>query len=318
MDLSEYRELNLTALEDLVESPCNIYLVLPSGKRLVISQEGNLINLKMIKKYQDKQEVKVLVHTDDYPIVVRKRIEKKVEIMKERLSEKQWINRVQRFDNELNSIAMIRASASLLGINDTTLELVEDAMESTLYSFEKIPSLKTILGDICGRGDFFLQKALMINYLAIFAIQKSPWNNEATRNKLSMAAFLHDFKTTDINLIKSKLDQNASDEEKKLFEDFMKHSESEYQILSKINEVPDDVTKIVRYHHVDVDGTGFPLTEVGKLSPLSQTFNISHNLAVVLINEGFSKKSYSGYFYDLSGRILEKYKDSLDPFSYIL
>jgi len=318
MESKDYRELNLSALEDLVECPCNIYLVLPSGKRLVIGQAGNLINLKMIEKYQEKDHVKVLVHVDDYPIVLERRIAKKVEIMKERLSEKQWINRVQRFDNELNSIAMIRASASLIGINETTLNLVDDAMESTLYSLEKIPSLKTILGDICGRGDFFLQKALMINYLSIYAIQKSPWNNEATRNKLSMAAFLHDFKTTDENFIKNPVQEGASADQRMLFDEFEKHSEQEYQILTKIDAVPDDVTKIVRYHHVDLDGTGFPMTEVGKLAPLCQTFNIAHNLSVVLIKEGFSKKSYSGYFYDLSGRILDKYKDSLDPFSYIL
>lgn len=318
MNLDEYKELNLAALEDLVECPCNIYLVLPSGKRLIIGQQGNLINLKMIEKYQEKDEVKVLVSKEDYPIVLEKRIAKKVEIMKERLSEKQWVNRLQRFDNELNSIAMIRASASLLGINETTLTLVEDAMDSTLYSLEKIPSLKTILADICGRGDFFLQKALMINYLAIYAIQKSPWNNEATRNKLSMAAFLHDFKTTDENFIKNPVDDEASADQRMLYDNFSKHAEEEFQILSQINTVPDDVTKIVRYHHVDLDGTGFPMTEVGKLNPLCQTFNISHNLAVALIKEGFSKKAYSGYFYDLSGRILEKYKDSLDPFSYIL
>lgn len=318
MDLNEYRELNLTALEDLVECPCNIYLVLPSGKRLVIGQLGNLINLDMIKKYQEKEDVKVLVHAEDYPIVLEKRIAKKVEIMKERLSDKQWVNRLARFDNELNSIAMIRASASLLGINETTLTLVEDAMDSTIYSLEKIPSLKTILADICGRGDFFLQKALMINYLSIYALQKSPWNNEATRNKLSMAAFLHDFKTTDEKFIKDPATDESSVDVKKAYEEFSKHAELEYQVLAKINEVPDDVTKIVRFHHVDLDGTGFPMTEVGKLAPLSQTFNIAHNLAVVLIKEGFSKKSYSGYFYDLSGRILEKYKDSLDPFSYIL
>ncbi|EQC46680.1 hypothetical protein [Bacteriovorax sp. Seq25_V] len=317
-NLSDFKELKLSDIEGLKQSPCNIYLTMLSGKSIIISSEGNLVNIDLIKKYNEKDEVKILVLKTDYQKLLNARISQKVIDMKDKLSDKQWINRLQRFDNELNSVAMVRAMVSIIGLSEATLELIDGTIDSTLYTFEKIPSLKTILADICGRGDFFLQKALIINYLSVYAISKTPWNNSSTRSKLSMASFLHDFKTDKIDFILKGLPVDSSYDLRQQYEKFKTHSEDEFRSLVKVNDVPDDVAKIVRLHHVDLDGTGFPVNEVGQLNPLSQIFNISHGFALALLDQGYSKKSYSGYYYDLSGRILEKYKDSLDPFSYLL
>lgn len=315
----EFKELEIKAVEDLHLSPCDIYLLMPSGKRLIISNSGNLINLEIIQKYAQNSQVKILVKACDYQKIIQARLNRKVEVMKQKLTNKQWVNRLSRFDNELNSIAMVRAMMNTFGMSELALTLVEETMESTLFSFEKIPSLKTILADICGRGDFFVQKALMINYLAVYALSKGPWNNESTRSKISMAAFVHDFHTKDVESIKNKyVEVGASVDLKMNYEKFMLHPESEYKHLQSLGTIPDDVSKIVRLHHVDLDGTGFPITEVSQLGPLSQTFNLAHNFSVHLIKNGYSKMNYSGYYYDISGRILSKYKESLDPFSYLL
>ncbi len=316
--LEDFTELKMSDIEGLKNSPCNIYLTMPSGKSIILSSEGNLVNIDLIRKYTDNNEVKILVLNQDYQKILDARITERINVMKLKLADKQWVNRIQRYDNELNSVAMVRAIISIMGIGDATLELLDETIESTLYTFEKIPSLKTILADICGRGDFFLQKALIINYISVFALSKTSWNNSATRSKLSMASFLHDFKTDKKNLILHGLAPEPSFDLIQEYDKYTLHSQQEFQILANISEIPEDVAKIVRLHHVDLDGTGFPLSEIGQLTPMSQIFNISHGFAIALINGGYSKKSYSGYYYDLSGRILDKYKDSMDAFSYLL
>lgn len=314
-----YKDLDIKDILQLKKSPCDVFMFLPSGKQVIICKQDNLVNKTLLDKYSKNEKVEIKVKSSDYPRVIQQGLENKAFIIKESLKDKQFINRTKRLKIEMASFAISRAMVGILGISETILDLADDTFGSVIHTLDKIPSLKTILYDLELKGDYFVKKGLIMNYICIDIISKTKWNADHVRKNFSMACLLHDYTINDKRYLKNFDEKEAKGiEGQKKWQRFLSHSEKEAKTLSEHHEIPVEVINLIRYHHINLDGTGFPENKVNDLTFFSQVFNVSHSLAIEILEEGPTKKTVAGYFYQLSQNIKEQYKHILGPFSYIM
>jgi HD-GYP domain-containing protein (c-di-GMP phosphodiesterase class II) len=310
----EYIQIDIKDVIDLHESPCDVFLFLPGGKKVTICRKGNDVNRELLDKYSQNENVEIKVLKSDYSNVAQKKLEEKANKIAESLRDKQFINRKRRINVELSSFALSRAILSTTGISETSMDLADESYCSILYTLEKVPTLKMILSELDKKGEFFVTKSLIMNYLCIYVLGKTKWNDENSRKNLSLACILHDYTLKDKKVVTEK----AEDLDQKLQKIRDSHAELEAKELEKHHAIPLEVINIIKFHHHFLDGSGARLSSSIKLNYYSQIFNIAHQLAVEILEKGANKNTLTGFFYNLSQKTDERFKPIVDSFSYIL
>lgn len=201
-----------------------------------------------------------------------------------------------------------------VGITEEVAAAVKSSVDVTMKAMGDFPALGEILKTVTGATGKYIGKHTMLLTSVSCAIACAmDWYSEATFEKLTMAAFMHDAALSDHELCavkdlgefekiyKGKFNQGQIAE-------YRGHPERAVLLLGHFKVLPPEVDKIVAQHHEHPMGSGFPAQlSSNYLTPLSSLFIIAHDLTDYILDhpddfdidaflESFEKKYSAGHF----------------------
>lgn len=138
-------------------------------------------------------------------------------------------------------------------------------------------------------GQYLADHSALTGYLACAIAANHEWGSEATFQKLSLAALLHDIVLNNNDLGRCRTVDEAikAGFSEKEVKDYENHPNASAQLARQLTEVPPDVDVIILQHHERPDGEGFPRRlSHSHISPLSALFIIAHDLADYTLAKG--------------------------------
>lgn len=190
-------------------------------------------------------------------------------------------------------------------LSKETQQLAKTQMRVMLRTVGKSPKLKSFLQKLSKfNGEYLSTHSMATGYLACAIAAQFEWGSEATFQKLTLAALLHDIALDNSKhaqiLFKPDLDGsslNAEDHERVLG-----HSQRAAELVRTFNEVPPDVDVIILQHHEAPDGSGFPRgLRHSYISPLSSVFIVAHEIADRSVLQGV-KYSFGEHLAELKAK----------------
>jgi len=195
-----------------------------------------------------------------------------------------------------------------------TPETVSMAKQAVGFAISQVAG-KTDWKDILKRATSeskYAEHVSLLSLLSCVVTQAAGWSNEATQQKLVLAALLHDYFLEDEIYCILSGDDLEHVKGISVSKDYLDHPIKAAEFARKISNLPPDIDNIILQHHEHPDGSGFPrgLT-ASQISPLSAIFIICHDL----INFTFGKVVDDKLVADFWHAYEEKYKR--DPFKKI-
>jgi putative nucleotidyltransferase with HDIG domain len=147
------------------------------------------------------------------------------------------------------------------------------------------------------KKNFMSEHSIMVGYLSVAILSQTSYSNDSNSIKLSLAALLHDVGIKNEKHWAYELGDNLSENySRREIDSFYNHIQASLEVLSKINDVPPDVDKILINHHEKYDGSGYP-RGIGwsKIPILSCIFIVAHELVVHIFNTKYSDEDLSKF-----------------------
>jgi len=186
-----------------------------------------------------------------------------------------------------------------LGIDDHTVELVEESINSMKSSLQEKDGLSNFLKILQSNQ---LSYAYAHSYMCCLILHKIvasfAWNSPQVRDTLTHVAYFHDIslKNSDlmeINFTKDFEQKNISEADKK---NVLNHALQSSILLNRFPKISETIVTIVKEHHGSKTGVGFPDDLSISLSAISMMFIVVEHFVSEFIkipgkasNEDFKK-----------------------------
>jgi response regulator RpfG family c-di-GMP phosphodiesterase len=192
------------------------------------------------------------------------------------------------------TVEATRKLIKVFGFTSETIRLTQQSMELSLSAVMQQPDLKKLLETKLRDADgAFASHSSSTAFLACGLTGYLEWASDFTRNKLSLAAIMHDiFVNEDVYPYPQDLNEKAAKREgvtPDLME-YIDHPSKAAKLIAGRTEFPPDVDHIIAQHHERPDGTGFPSKlNSSRIHPLAALFIVCEDLVNFLGNrEDFS------------------------------
>lgn len=268
----------------------DIFIRLSATHFVKIVNKGDVFDAEDFKKYTEKKKVSHMYLPPEGTKVLADKCNSKLKELlgKEKLEVKEAQETVE------DVVETVRELIDQLGVTEEVQELVKNSIDVTMKAMGDFPELGKILKDMTANPATYISgHSMMLSHVACSIAVAVDWYSEATFEKLTMAAFMHDtpLKKQELCAVTS-----LEDFEKKFKgkfslaerEEYKAHPERAAKLVAQFKEMPAEVDKIILQHHEHPYGTGFPgALSSNYISPLSTLFIIAHDLVdFVYANNG--------------------------------
>ncbi len=266
---------------------CDAYIQLSDDKYVKIINRHEPYDENDIKKYTDKGIDFFYIKENDFKIFIH--------AMVKSLQSSSYQGLAIASDDSaiisLNCIEVVHEIISKTGISSQALALTNEAVNNTLKLVNKT-SLEKMLKSIMGQGSYIGELSLLVNYISCAICKESEWSSQENFLRLSLASFFQNIALTtdDEAKIISRDDDNFKDLYHKKQKIIIEHPNKAVEIISSIKGLPLGVDKIIRNHHENYFGSGFPRSvDYTNLEPMSTIFIISLEIANKFLSDGVSR-----------------------------
>ena len=186
---------------------------------------------------------------------------------------------------------LVRESFKKIGVSESALDLAKSASDQALHV---IKEYKSIAADFfikfCNTSGYEYTKAVLISYMASCILDGFDWSSDAIKRKVSFAIMLRDISLTTEDFSKLEV-YEASGNQGSLSKDILGHPNNISNLLNNVKWggwVSQDVLTIIKQHHENPNGTGFPnKTTNTNIIQLSAIEIIADKFVTMLIKEKF-------------------------------
>ncbi len=275
----------------------DVYLKLSEEKYVKVVSKGEVFDGNDREKYKKKMITHLSVTKDDANVLL-KTFE---HIFKQKMKESDYNSVNVEFGKDALEVTV--ALSKILGWNEDTIRIAKTSIELTIQVLALEPSWDSILSKASNESRYGSHISLLA-LISCSIAQNLGWNSESTKQKLVMAALLHDY------LVDESMYENLESAENDPF--YKKHPVAIAEYARTLKGLSNDVDQILLQHHEKPDGKGFPrgLT-AQQISPLSALFILCEDLVTFFQNHPFTKSSLD-QFWKLHPDYLAK-----DPFKKI-
>jgi HD-GYP domain-containing protein (c-di-GMP phosphodiesterase class II) len=192
-------------------------------------------------------------------------------------------------DTTISANEMIQELSQKLGYTDAVKGLINQNVDLAVKSMRDMPSLQQLLDRLNKDKDRYISAHSTITAFIACAMSRSmSFGSDATFQKLTLAAFLHDITLTNHDLamhrtldeVKLMGSMYTADE----VSAYEQHPKLAAEISRGINPAVAEVDSIILQHHEFCDGTGFPnKISAMQIAPLAALFIIAHEFVLCSI-----------------------------------
>jgi response regulator RpfG family c-di-GMP phosphodiesterase len=255
--------------------PCDVFLRLGPTKFVKIVEKNDLYESDLIAKYVSRKVKNLHIMRNEYEDFNKAFSNLIMSSLKSKN-----LTAEQRAVGELVAYTHILDQAKKVGISEFVAEQARQTVENSIAQMKETSALGSILDSIMRGQDFISEHSLFLTYICQSICSKTSWGSQATYQKLSMAALLHDatlskpelahieHKDTELFKALSKEDQKH----------VLGHPDESASLAASGGNLYADIENIIVQHHEQPDGTGFPrgLSPL-RISPLSCIFIIAQD-----------------------------------------
>lgn len=317
---NKYCRINTSLLLKTTPLAADIYIQLSPKHFVKLFQQNDEFNENDLSRYRDQKKV-IYLHLlkEDCNLFTKKLLEE----LSKMLSASPPPSTQTSSETVENAVETVHELIQKVGVTPEVQELVKESVKVAMKAMGDFPQLSEVLKVLNDPHSGYIGRhtMLLMNVACAMAVCMD-WYSEATFEKLSMAAFLHDAALNNHELCAVK---DLSEFEKKYkgkftqaqVQEYKTHPERALLMLGMFKEVPAEVDKIIAQHHEHPMGTGFPNQLASNyITPLSSLFIVAHDLTDYIIDrdgkfdideflEENAKKYSSGNFKKIAKQLSE-------------
>jgi response regulator RpfG family c-di-GMP phosphodiesterase len=285
----EYCRISTKLLIEASPLEAPIFIRLSEHKHIKIINVGDSFDEQDLEKYAVKKKLEYLhIKKSDAPHLI-KRFTKVIDIQIQKIDAGEELEVEMTLDLTISANEMIQELATRMGYTEEVKQLVNQNVNLAVKSMKTMPTLQQLMARLEQDKDRYISAHSTITAFVACAMSKSmSYASEATYQKLTMSAFLHDITLTnhDLAMLRNTEDlelvkEQFTADEYKAFED---HPKLSAEIARSISTTIADVDIIILQHHEFADGKGFPnKLSALQISPLSAIFIIAHEFVLCSI-----------------------------------
>ncbi len=294
-----YVPIGINLLKAIGICPSDIFIKISSEKYIKIHREKDVFTDEEVRSYQRKEI--------DFLYILKTEQNKSLDIIQDHINfllshKKGPVN----LEDTLVVNKLIFNAGREFGINEQLMEMTAGNTKMAMSIINSNDELKNKLAFLFENSHNYIPShSLGLSILTCCLAKELGWGSDATFCKLTFASLVHDLTLSDTEATEYEI-LKTNDEV------FQEHPSELASLVSKINNVPPDVDRIILEHHELPDGSGFPLGKpYSLLYPLSCLFITSHRIIDLIIeskrkginltqqsvievleNEGFNKGTF--------------------------
>jgi hypothetical protein len=293
---------------NIIKKPFDIYVRLAKMKYVKIVRSGELGSFEIVEKYIAKGVEFIFMKRGDYEEFEKSSLEALLDKF-EKIKEEAPIDEV--VEVVLDSIASVQDYIRNLGINERTIESIENVVSMTEETIKKNENIGGLLKLLNSKNGFIKDHSYLSCYIACSVVNRMTWQSVGILKSIILASLFQNISLESDEL--AKIVDLGSEEFKALNErDQTKvrmHSQDAVKMLEAGNDYfPEDTRKMIQNHHEQPNGSGFPRgLDSKQVSLLEGLFIISTNFSRDILvlgplvnmmtllqeyNERFNKSTY--------------------------
>lgn len=298
----------------------DIYIRLSGSKYLKLFLKGDIFDSKDLEKYLVSKKVKFLYLLNNETAEFISKLEKELILS---LTSKS--NSVK----EMTAVAQaavdtVHELSNRIGFTPEVKALVKTTTKLVATLTARSPKFSSLFALLEKNKDQYISAhSIGVAQISCSIASAMGWSSEATFQKLTMAAMLHDITLSNQALATvqtlKELNERKNEFTEAEYLGFQSHPSQAASIAQEFTEIPPDVDLIISQHHEAPDESGFPRKLPAlRISPLASLFIVAHDIVdIALKNEApFSlkevtvqlKKKYSAGHFKRVIAALEKVK----------
>lgn len=277
---SDYCRIRTDLLIDAGPLRAGVYIRLSNNHFVKIFSDGDRFEAADLEKYllQKKIEYFWLRKTDTGFFVDNYR-----KLLTDHLkAETIDINTATQVTVEANETLL--ELSTKLGFTEEVKDLAKANMQIAVKAMKTAPGIRDMLSRFDKEKDKYIPAhSTIVAFVACALSKEMTWGSEATFQKLTMAAFLHDITlhnhqlamVDDLKELRAVQGRYTPDEMRA----YEQHPMAAADLIRTFAGAPADVDTIIMQHHETGDGKGFPRKlNASHISPLSSIFIVAHEI----------------------------------------
>lgn len=283
-----YVPLELFYLENISQSPCDIFLKISDRKFVKIIRKNDDFKItEIIEKYASK-------NIKEFYVTLENTKAFKESFLKD-LFEQDKTGNVT--DHQLKVTGAVLSIAADFGLSEMAIEGINTTFAEIDKEFNSVSKFKGLLEKLQQNQGTVLSNHSYLTAVFITLIgQKTPWFNREIKKNLFLAAILHDLDLhgTGLEAYEFKTVKEINTLPLKERELVKNHPTTLSAKLSKIDSIPSDVINLISKQHEGAGSESYPMgLHSPQLAPPNCLFNVAHQLSIEVSKIAFNMNKVS-------------------------
>ncbi|MBF0298221.1 MAG: HD domain-containing protein [Oligoflexia bacterium] len=214
---------------------------------------------------------------------------------------------------------MLNTIISDMGFTQEAIVLAEKSVKQMINLVDRNTHLSNLLYTIRNKKDYLYDHSYLTAIVCCEILKQMDWSDDRNIDHLCMAALLHDVVLTnsDLALVQDQNDPDLKKFSKSDIKNYFEHPIIISNMLEKIEFIPTEVINIIRQHHEEPKGEGFPeKIHAMHLPVLSCTFILAHNYVKRIYKNDFDYQRNNEVIFDIKKRYnLGNFKGLIEAFA---
>lgn len=283
---SAFQKIEMELIENLQTLPTDVYVRLSDTKHVKVFRRGAQFSPASLAEYQAKRKI-------DSLYVLAREVKEFVSSLREQLqkSEGQEIlppELARRYHQATHETVI--EIGKRMGFNSDLQKIAMSNVRSIVRNLSEKKNLQDLLASLTAEEKREVRyHSLVMAHMSCSLAAKLGWESSLTFQKLTAACLFHDLEIdakdvdTYANLSKIREIKNRHDGPTGIsaaqWRQYLGHPERAAEKLAKFQELPPQVSTIIREHHELPNGEGFPEhLKWHEISPLGALFIVTHEL----------------------------------------
>lgn len=177
-----------------------------------------------------------------------------------------------------------------LGFTKDVIDLAEKNVTQIIKTTESSPSLFEIIRSLRTEMNYIYDHSYLLAITGCEILKQMKWQNDEKIKNFCMAAIFHDVTVTnpEMAMIQDQTDPKLQHYTSEEIKAYLSHPFDAANLLSACDFVDPEVLDMIRQHHENQEGQGFPnKLHPSKLSPLVCTFILAHEFVAEIYKNDF-------------------------------
>ncbi len=282
---------------------CNVYIKLSDRKYIKVFNQNVLYLRSDVDKLLEKSVDFLYIRNDDFDKF-------HVSFSKNPFLVNTSENRSPEETAELLAItqSLMQKMVINLGFTKEVAELAEVSIGEIIKLSEVSPSIFDIIKNMRKDMNYIYDHSYLVAVVCCDILKQMKWNTPEKVRNLCMAALFHDMtlKNPEMAMIQDQSDIRLKYYSENEIKEYLSHPFEAANILANCDFASPEVLDIIRQHHENSEGQGFPnKLHPSRLSPLVCSFIIAHEFVNEIYKTDFDPALKDG----IIDKMMAKYKN---------